>query len=87
MSWAADPASARKSMRSLADATAARRHAAALKSRAFFADAGQSADDYEEVAPRPPTSPRKPRTTKLHRRSLSDVLRPRTQSRSEPDDA
>ena len=58
MGWAADAASTRKSMRSLAHATGARRRAAALKSERFFADADQSPSDYQEVEPPQQASPR-----------------------------
>ena len=75
MLWSADAASTRKSMRSLASATQARRRATALKSERFFADAGQSQADYQAGEPKRPKSPRAPRPTQIHRRGLGDVLR------------
>jgi len=79
MRWKADPGSARKSMKALADATSVRRYSAALKSEQFFEDAGQSETDYEEPATseprRRPAPPRRP-SQKIHRRTLGDALSP-----------
>jgi hypothetical protein len=73
MRWEADAESARKSMKSLAHATGVRRDSDALKSEQFFADAGQSQDDYEGSEPaRPESSPKRSQT--IHRRTLGDVL-------------
>jgi uncharacterized protein YegL len=80
MRWARDPASARKSMRSLAHATGERRRAASLKSEKFFTDAAQTAADYEHTDARSAGSHRPPRRSRranpetIHRRNLSDVL-------------
>ena len=74
MLWSADEASTRKSMRSLASATQARRRATTLKSERFFADAGQSQADYQAGEPKRPASPRRPPPTQIHRRRLGDVL-------------
>ncbi len=74
MRWTADPASARKSMRSLGYATEARRRAATLKSERFFADADQSPSDYQDSDPSQHTSMRKRPPSAIKRRKLSDVL-------------
>jgi uncharacterized protein YegL len=82
MLWSADPVSTRKSMRSLADATRARRGSVLLKSESFFADAGQSAADYRQDTPeqdprRRQSSPRPRRSSRsatIHRQDLGDVL-------------
>jgi hypothetical protein len=69
MRWSADDASARKSMRSLGEATKARRLAHSLKTEQLFADAGQDEQDYRDGADTPstPTSP-------FMKRDLRDVL-------------
>lgn len=74
MAWQADPASTRKSMRSLAEATAARRRAASLKSGQFFADSGQSSADYRESGDIAPAHEQSSRP-RIRRRKLSDALR------------
>jgi hypothetical protein len=73
-----DPESAKASMGSLAQATRSRRQATDARSDHFFADAGQSDQDYLDArkagratAPHPPTT--------LHRRGLDDVLKDRKQ--------
>jgi hypothetical protein len=82
MHWKADAESARKTMHSLASATRTRRESRALKSTAFFDEAGQSGADYVEDAPAstPPRTLRQPRPRKrpatIHRRDLGDVLGP-----------
>jgi uncharacterized protein YegL len=73
MRWAADPASMRKSMRSLAHATGTRRRSADMKSERFFADAAQSQADYQHGAPADPAPPSR-RSGTIHRRSLGDAL-------------
>jgi hypothetical protein len=73
MRWKADPASARKSMESLARATYQRRYSGARKSEQFFADANQSPSDYEDVEA---AAPAKRRRVPLHRRRLDEALAP-----------
>jgi hypothetical protein len=95
MLWSADELSTRKSMQSLARATAVRRASPSLKSERFFADADQSPADYREDAgskPAKPASPPRRRPAKkrgtIHRRALGDALatqqRP-SQPRQQPD--
>jgi hypothetical protein len=95
MLWSADELSTRKTMQSLAQATAVRRASPSLKSERFFADAGQSPTDYredEEDRPAKAPSPPRHRPAKkggtIHRRALGDALasqqRP-TRPRQRPD--
>ncbi len=81
MLWSADKLSARKSMQSLAKATAVRRGSTSLKSERFFADAGQSTADYRDdetagLANTPPPRRRRPskRSSVIVRRDLGDAL-------------
>ena len=81
MLWSADKLSARKSMQSLAKATAVRRGSMSMKSERFFEDAGQSTADYREdetarPANTPPPRRRRPskRSSAIHRRDLGDAL-------------
>jgi hypothetical protein len=53
MRYEASPEAVRDSMASLARATRTRRQSYARRSDAFFADAGQSEQDYRAKAPRP----------------------------------
>jgi hypothetical protein len=85
MRWAHDPASARKSMRSLAYATEQRRRAPSLKSEMFFVDAGQTVADYQhdmnDPAPHEPPARPAPRRsarvpTTIRRQKLTDALFP-----------
>ena len=86
MRWTHDPASARKSMHSLADATALHRRSPALKSERFFDDAGQSPSDYQHVEPAHSQPPPEPQHAKIHRRNLGDVLHSSQQRDTEPGD-
>jgi uncharacterized protein YegL len=81
MLWSADELSTRKTMQSLAQATAVRRASPSLKSERFFADAGQSTTDYrEDEGSKPANSPSPPRRRPakkrgtIHRRALGDAL-------------
>ena len=86
MRWTHDPASTRKSMHSLADATDQHRRSAALKSERFFEEAGQSPADYQHVEPAHPQPPPEPQHAEIHRRSLGDVLHSSQQRDTEPGD-
>ena len=86
MRWTHDPASARKSMHSLADATALHRRSPALKSERFFDDAGQSPSDYQHVEPAHSQPPPELQHAKIHRRALGDVLHSSQQQDREPGD-
>jgi hypothetical protein len=94
MLWSRDPASTRKSMHALADATLHRRLSVERKSERFFEDAGQTATDYEAEEPsakpaRRPSPRRSRRSAKIHRRDLGDVLptseHPTTRGHKDPD--
>jgi uncharacterized protein YegL len=75
MRYEASPAAIKSSMASLAAATKVRRRAAGKKSDAFFADAGQSEQDYLDKPPSAPPVPSSPRVTKIKSSSLMDALK------------
>ena len=72
MRWRTDADSARASMDMLSQATVTRKTAAARKSEAFFADAGQSENDYIPHDGEQP--PRTKRNAPLTRTPLRDVI-------------
>jgi uncharacterized protein YegL len=70
MRWSADEASAGKSLRSLAEATKARRRASQMKTEHLFADADQTESDYrsDDASVDPPSRPA------ITRRDLRDLF-------------
>jgi hypothetical protein len=76
MRYEASPAAIKSSMASLAAATKTRRRAFAKKTDAFFADAGQSEQDYRGQSSGGAAPTREPeRASKINSRSLTDALK------------
>jgi hypothetical protein len=73
MRYEASPEAVKASMSSLAEATKARRRAPERSSERFFADAGQSEQNYRGRSAEAPSRPQRP--VEIRRGALGDALR------------